>query len=419
MNYYLARDGQTYGPYPQETFPAMLQQGQVVPQDLVCPEGASDWVELSTVPALSGAMPAPAAPFSMPGMAAPVVASSSKSPGSGPMMPTPTASSANPVSMPTPVASSSLRRSGVSSKPHATSPPVMAAPTQPHPQAAHPQQKTGLMQKGAGAWGVLRIVGYAAVAIFIVVSLVGGYFVSQREKKEIAKLQSQPGWKAFEAGNSQINEETSTTGYGNTGEAQRLASTLAGATEAMEKLSFEFEKTPRYRGRSKLGRVVAAVDSVDAGKGHFQTYIELRDDRAIVLVHVPEFSRYKRDARQSMAELCWETANLIVGGSVKPDESKPLAAELPAAATPTGRPRSRKPPPTKPPPVELPPATVETKPVKERTLVVGVRGKSDYECVFVGKISAIEDAPAPMPIKKNVPSHQALVKWFGEEKPAE
>ena len=81
---------------------------------------------LGAAATLSGALPAPPAPFSMPGLAAPVVAASSKTAGTGPTMPTATASSVNLVSMPTPVASSKLwisGLSGVSSKPHGASLP--------------------------------------------------------------------------------------------------------------------------------------------------------------------------------------------------------------------------------------------------------------------------------------------------------
>jgi hypothetical protein len=51
------------------------------------------------------------------------------------------------------------------------------------------------------------------------------------------------------------------------------------------------------------------------------------------------------------------------------------------------------------------------------TLVVGVRGKSAYEAVYVSKLSASDEEEAPTPIRKNVPGHQALVKWFGTDKP--
>ncbi|MEY2410798.1 MAG: domain 2 [Verrucomicrobiota bacterium] len=408
MNYYLARDGQTYGPYPQETFPGMLEQGQVIPQDLVCPEGGSEWVELSKVPALAGAPSAPALKIGGAMLAAPVVAASSATAGSGP-------------AMPTPVASSKLRisgTSGVSSQSRPTSPVITATPAQSPPVTHYSQQKTGLLEKAAGAWGLLRIIGYAALVIFVVVSVIAGYFVSQRDKKEIAKLATQPGWKAFDAGNSRINDETSTEGYGNNGEAQRLARQLATATETVQRMSFELEKTPRYRGRSKLGRIVSAVDSATAGKGHFQTYVELRDDRAIVLIHVPEFSRYKTEARQSMTELCWESANFVLNEAMKASEPKPLPVRAPAMAPPVSRIPGRAYP-ARPAvlPVPAPPPKVEPKPVKDRTLIVGVRGKSNYECVFVGTVTDVEDAPPPAPIKKNVPSHKALVKWFGDEKP--
>ena len=59
MNYYLAREGQTYGPYPEESIPTMLQAGQLVPEDLLCAEGSSDWLPVNQIPAFAAAAPPP------------------------------------------------------------------------------------------------------------------------------------------------------------------------------------------------------------------------------------------------------------------------------------------------------------------------------------------------------------------------
>src|SRR5262249_13613963 len=136
MNYYMARDGTTYGPYPQESFPSMLAAGQVVPEDLVCPEGGSDWVPLSSVPALSGATSsAPAAAPALPRL----------------RMSTSTAASAS----------------------HPASTPAASTTTFPH-QTFPQQQKTGTMEKLASAWGLLRIAGYGvAVLVFIGIVIAG------------------------------------------------------------------------------------------------------------------------------------------------------------------------------------------------------------------------------------------------------
>ena len=218
MNYYMARDGTTYGPYPQESFPAMLAAGQVVPEDLVCPEGGSDWVPLSSIPGLSGA------------------ASPAQTAAAAPALPR-------------------LRMSTTASASASHPATVPAAATTTFPRQTFPQQrKTGTMEKLAGAWGLLRIVGYGVAALVVIGVLIAGFFASQRDKKEIAKLHTEPGWSAFEAANGRINSESENGGYGNTGEAGRLAKAMAIGLEAVQRENFKIERQPRYR-RSEERRV--------------------------------------------------------------------------------------------------------------------------------------------------------------------
>ncbi|HEU0009671.1 MAG TPA: DUF4339 domain-containing protein [Verrucomicrobiae bacterium] len=374
MNYYMARDGTTYGPYPQESFPTMLAAGQVVPEDLVCPEGGADWVPLSSIPGLSGA--------ASPALAMPAAAT--------PSLPR-------------------LRMSTSTSAPASHPATTPAASTPSFPRQTFPQhRKTGTMEKLAGAWGLLRIAGYGIAALVVVGVLIAGFFAAQRDKKEIAKLHSEAGWSAFDAANSRINSESANEGYGNTGEAGRIAKDLAAGLEAVQRENFKIESRPRYRGRSKLGRIASAVSSATAGAGHFQTYMEMRDDRVLVLVHVPEFSRYKGEVKESMLELCWGAANAVVAENSKVEPPKPPPPARPATTRPPAGRTAAAP--------AAPPAAPEPK-VKDLTLIVGVRGKSAYEAVYVSKLNASDEADAPTPIRKNVPGHQALVKWFGTEKP--
>jgi hypothetical protein len=282
-----------------------------------------------------------------------------------------------------------------------------ASPTSSFPKQTFPQQqKTSRMAKVAGAWGLLRIAGYGVAALVVVGFLIAGFLASQRDRKEIAKLHSEPGWSAFDAANSKIDSERENEGHGNTGEAGRVAKELAAGIEAVQRENFKIESRPRYRGRSKLGRIASAASSATAGTGHFQTFVEMRNDRVIVLIHVPEFSRYKGETKESMLELCWAAANVAVS------EVSKVEAPKPAATARTN--------PTRPLPGRAPAASAAPPPepkVKDLTLVVGVRGKSAYEAVYVSKLSADEDADAPTPTRKNVPGHQALVKWFGTDKP--
>jgi hypothetical protein len=50
-SYYLHRDGQNHGPYPIEDMKQLIASGQVGPNELICPEGGSDWAAASTLTA--------------------------------------------------------------------------------------------------------------------------------------------------------------------------------------------------------------------------------------------------------------------------------------------------------------------------------------------------------------------------------
>jgi hypothetical protein len=319
MRYYLTRDGQTYGPYNAESIPGMVQAGNMVPEDLVCPEGGTEWVALKSVPGLLGA-------------AAPV---------------------------------SSLRVSA----------PVASTPAQPaaYSLPVETEYKAPLSERVGDWWGTLKLIGYGVLALIVVVGLVMAGLAKGRDKREIAKLQSAPGWKSFAEGNGKIASEGVNAGFGNTGQAEQLSKSLAKALEAADKEMFVLDKSPRYRGRSKLGRIASAVDAATAGTGHFQTFIELRGDRAVVLVHVPEYDRYEKSARTAMRALCAKFAAAAVRG--------------PAGAKP------------------------------DFTLVVGVRGKEDYDCAYVGPMSAFTGGTLKASTLKNVPTHKLLVQWFGDTKP--
>lgn len=62
MNYWVAIDGETSGPYPAEQVVGMLQKGQITPDTQVMAEGGQEWMPLSAVPNLQGAASTPPAP---------------------------------------------------------------------------------------------------------------------------------------------------------------------------------------------------------------------------------------------------------------------------------------------------------------------------------------------------------------------
>lgn len=61
--YYLARDGQTYGPYPAASLQEMIEAGNIAPDDQLCEAGNSEWVPAAQVFVMAAA---PAAPPTQP-----------------------------------------------------------------------------------------------------------------------------------------------------------------------------------------------------------------------------------------------------------------------------------------------------------------------------------------------------------------
>jgi hypothetical protein len=203
---------------------------------------------------------------------------------------------------------------------------------------------------------------YLAGAAMIVFILVAAAYVAMRDRREIEKLATQPGWKEFKAANEKIDRENVEFSAGNTPDAEQAAGSLTRLLAKVQKQSFVVEKGSGSGG--KLARVAGAVDAMSAGTGKFQTFVDAREDRTIMLVHVPEFRRYKGESRDAMRLLCVDCAEQVV-------------------------PKSK----------------------GARTLIVGIRGESGYDCAYVvtaGKAS---------PTTGNVPTHQLLVKWFAPQKP--
>src|SRR5215470_7000063 len=52
MDWYVAKDGETFGPFPFEVMIKGIRDGELTPQDLVWSQGAPDWQPASSVPGL-------------------------------------------------------------------------------------------------------------------------------------------------------------------------------------------------------------------------------------------------------------------------------------------------------------------------------------------------------------------------------
>lgn len=57
--FYLARDGQTYGPYPAASLQEMIESGNIAPTDQVCEQGTEDWRPVTQVFVMAEADAAP------------------------------------------------------------------------------------------------------------------------------------------------------------------------------------------------------------------------------------------------------------------------------------------------------------------------------------------------------------------------
>ena len=55
-NWYLARNGETHGPYSEEQMRSFIQTGNVSQSDQICQEGSTQWLTLGSVPQFSGSL---------------------------------------------------------------------------------------------------------------------------------------------------------------------------------------------------------------------------------------------------------------------------------------------------------------------------------------------------------------------------
>jgi hypothetical protein len=198
-----------------------------------------------------------------------------------------------------------------------------------------------------------------ALAIVICFALWGPV----RDKYIAGQLGSEPGWKAFNASNSHIKSEDTQSGYGNNDQATQLAKNLAAVLHVIQKEGFVLRKRGLFGTASKP----------QAGKGQFQTAIDLRNDRALVLIHIPDFDMYEDKARTAMRTLCWEGAHATIDKG-------------------------------------------EMNKNPEFTLVVGLRDADTYDRVYVAKFGEPSAMP-PVAAEGNMACQKLLVKWFAEGKP--
>jgi len=102
-----------------------------------------------------------------------------------------------------------------------------------------------------------------------------------------------PGQEAFDSANARLTTFESKVGFGNTAEAEQVASKFAQEIVKREAEAFEGGKD--------------AENSLTT-QGKWLTYCQVNEGAVVLLVHVPHLDTYEGDERKALAELVWETA---------------------------------------------------------------------------------------------------------------
>ncbi|MFN0020043.1 MAG: hypothetical protein ACKVP0_17425 [Pirellulaceae bacterium] len=113
----------------------------------------------------------------------------------------------------------------------------------------------------------------------------------------------------LKAAERKINTDNEGIAHGNTPEAKALAEQYAQTMKTLREAFF----TKGKGGPSLSG-------------GNFVTYCELHDGRCAFVTHVPEYRKFEGDAKDSLAEIAWEAAQMTVADTL--DEGDELGVGL-------------------------------------------------------------------------------------------
>lgn len=92
-------------------------------------------------------------------------------------------------------------------------------------------------------------------------------------------------------------------GRGNSPEAIALATEYAVELKELSDLVFTTESRPLLQ----------------TTEGEYLTYCQLSNDRCLFLVHVPSYRKFTGDAKKTLAEIAWATAQSTTAGKLQPD----------------------------------------------------------------------------------------------------
>jgi hypothetical protein len=103
---------------------------------------------------------------------------------------------------------------------------------------------------------------------------------------------------------STITTQAQGTAHGNTPEAVELAKEFGSLMKDLREALFTEDKRK----------------AISLTGGNFVTYCELRDGKCAFLVHVPAYRKFDDDAKESLAELAWMTAQSAVQDKLAPGD---------------------------------------------------------------------------------------------------
>jgi hypothetical protein len=138
----------------------------------------------------------------------------------------------------------------------------------------------------------------AGLALLFIVAFAFAISSASRGRASSSQ-QLRPGQAAFDAANQQIlvyKSATQKVGFGNTPEAEKMATEFAKTMQVMQQLAFT--------GGKKGG--------VSLSGGNFLVHCQLQGDTACFLAHVPQLRNYKdKDVRLALAKIAWSTAKAV------------------------------------------------------------------------------------------------------------
>jgi hypothetical protein len=174
------------------------------------------------------------------------------------------------------------------------------------PPPLAPAEEVTLRPKQKSSGLVWKFVIAGLIVLSAMVCWVGFKFV-----QAVKNHRPTPGEAEFRARNNHIGSG-GTDWSGNKPAAERMAAEM---TKRMRTLRDQyFEKAEKK----------SVLDEHDG----FRTYVDLRDNQCVVLIHVPELRRFNDDAKKSLGEIAWFTAQSLLAENSSGNANMKLAVGL-------------------------------------------------------------------------------------------